>query len=614
MTTMDFCRRELDRYLRMICPDRTEIELLLLPDGMALSREDKFYEYGEIRVEKGKGTIAGNRPRALLLSVYEFLRRLGCVFLRPGKGGERIPEKEIGEISVHADFTPANRHRGIAIEGAVSLENVLDIVDWAAKAGFNSYYLQFRTAHEFFKRWYTHSSNPFLGREPFDEEQSAEYVKKIVAEIRLRDMIFHAVGHGWTSECLGLSADGWSGTTAELTPEQKERVAEIGGERKLFKGIPLNTQLCYSKDSVREKLAEEVAVYAENHPETDVIHFWLADDYNNACECPDCAKKTLSDWYVMILNRIDEKLTERHIDTKICFLVYFELYWAPQSERIVHEDRFIMMFAPLFRSYTRSFGSSSCGKRLVYKKNKTEYPTDPGVYLNFWRDWKKIFHGDTFDFDYHLMWDVNRDFGGETLAKVLFEDVRSLKKLGMNGFMSCQLQRAFYPNGLPFYLLGRALADKDETLINIRRTYYSAAFGKYAPFAEEAYGMLEKFVPFPYVREETGGSEYISLLETGREKIKETLRAMPEEKDSEVVSVSLSLLEFALRNTLGIVECLIMKANGADPDSLEREEKKRMEFFNRNEKKFQPYVDGFYFNMITEGIVKSEKIGIYAGD
>ena len=39
-----------------------------------------------------------------------------------------------------------------------------------------------------------------------------------------------------------------------------------------------------------------------------------------------------------------------------------------------------------------------------------------------------------------------------------------------------------------------------------------------------------------------------------------------------------------------------------------------MEFFNRNEKKFQPYVDGFYFNMITEGIVKSEKTGIYAGD
>ena len=212
------------------------------------------------------------------------------------------------------------------------------------------------------------------------------------------------------------------------------------------------------------------------------------------------------------------------------------------------------------------------------------------------------------------MWDINRDFGGETLAKVLFDDVRSLKKFGMNGFMSCQLQRAFYPNGLPFYLLGRALADGSETLENIRKTYYSASFGKYATFAEEAYGILEKYVPFSYVREETSGKEYISLLETGREKIKEKLKEMPEEKDSEVISVSLLILEFALKNTLGIVECLITKANGAESDFLEEEESKRMDFFNRNEQKFQPYVDGFYFRMITEGIVKSKKVGIYAGD
>lgn len=614
MTTTEFCRRELDRYLSIICPDKTEIDLRILSDESSRSDADKFFEYGEIRVEKGKGVIAGNRPRALLLTVYEFLRRLGCVFLRPCKGGEVIPKREIEEITVSADFSPANRHRGITIEGAVSLENVIEIIDWAPKAGFNSYYMQFRTAYEFFKRWYSHSSNHLLEKEPFGEEQSAEYVKKIVAEIKLRDMIYHAVGHGWTSECLGLSSNGWSGSTVELSPEQKEIVAEIGGERKLFKGIPLNTQLCYSKESVREKLAEEVAVYAEKHPETDVIHFWLADDYNNACECPECAKKNLSDWYVMILNRIDEKLTERHIDTKICFLVYFELYWAPKTERIAHEDRFIMMFAPLFRSYTKSFGNSRGGKRLKYKKNKVAYPTDPCVYLNFWQNWKKIFRGDTFDFDYHLMWDINRDFGGETLAKVLFDDVRSLKKYGMNGFMSCQLQRAFYPNGLPFYLLGRALADGTETLENIRKTYYSAAFGKYAAFAEEAYGMLEKYVPFPYVREEASGREYISLLETGREKIKEKLNEMPKEKGSEVVSVSLSILEFALKNTLGIAECLIMKANGVAPDLLEREEAKRMEFFNRNEEKFQPYIDGFYFKMITEGIIKSEKVGIYAGD
>lgn len=611
MTTTDFCRRELDRYLRMICPEQTTIKLNILPAGRFPSG-DKFFEYGEIRVEKGKGTISANRPRALLLCVYEFLRRLGCVFLRPGKGGEVVPHKNKDELTVSADFSPANRHRGITIEGAVSVENVLDIVDWAVKAGFNSYYMQFRTANEFFKRWYSHSSNPFLNKEPFNSEMCADYAERIVAAIKQRDMIYHAVGHGWTSECLGLSSDGWSGSDVVLSDEQKEMVAEIGGERKLFKGIPLNTQLCYSKEIVREKLAEAVVSYAQAHPETDVIHFWLADDYNNACECEECAKKTLSDWYVKILNRIDQKLTERRIDTKICFLVYFELYWSPQTERILNEDRFIMMFAPLFRSYTKSFDCSVGGIKPAYEKNKMEYPSEPGIYLEFWKDWKNIFHGDTFDFDYHLMWDINRDFGGETLAKVVFEDVRSLKKYGMNGFMSCQLQRAFYPNGLTFFLLGRALSDGNETLENIRKTYYSAAFGKFASLAEEAYSMLETYIPFSYIREETSGDGYITLLETGREKIVNMLGKIPSESDSEVETVSLSVLRFALENTFGIVNCLILKANGATQSELEKEEEKRVEFFNRNEARFQLYADGFYFNMITKGIVKSEKVGIYA--
>lgn len=35
-------------------------------------------------------------------------------------------------------------------------------------------------------------------------------------------------------------------------------------------------------------------------------------------------------------------------------------------------------------------------------------------------------------------------------------------------------------------------------------------------------------------------------------------------------------------------------------------------FFNERELRFQPYADGFYVNMITDGIVACEKTGIYA--
>lgn len=615
MTTSEFCKSELNKYLGFICKEKTDIKLNILPCFGGVSEDDLFAEYGEIRIEKGIGTITANSKRALLLTVYEFLRKLGCVFLHPGKGGEVIPEKDIYSITVNADFKPANRHRGITIEGAVSLENVLQTVDWAAKVGFNSYYMQFRTAYEFFKRWYGHSSNPFIKKQEINEEISAGYVREIVKAIKQRDMIYHAVGHGWTSECLGISANGWSNSNVELKPEQKAMVAEINGERKLFKGIPLNTQLCYSKQSVREKLAQNVVNYAIEHPETDVIHFWLADDYNNACECEECSKKSFSDWYVQILNTIDEKLTEKGIKTKICFLVYFELYWRPEVERIKNEDRFIMMFAPLFRSYTKSFAKSGNSEKLVYKKNGMVYPPEPGVYLQLWKEWKEIFHGDTFDFDYHLMWDINRDFGGETLAKVIFDDVRSLKNFGMNGFMSCQLQRAFYPNGLAFFTLGRALTDGNETLESLRQSYYNAAFKNYSRFAEEVYNTLEKYVPFAYIREEVSGDEYLSLLKTGKTKIEEYLRDFPAVAESdEVVFMSLSVLKFALENVLSIVSEIILKADGADETTLAIAEEKRKEFFNKNEEKFQLFVDGFYFNMITEGIIKSQKVGIYAAD
>jgi len=74
------------------------------------------------------------------------------------------------------------------------------------------------------------------------------------------------------------------------------------------------------------------------------------------------------------------------------------------------------------------------------------------------------------------------------------------------------------------------------------------------------------------------------------------------------------VLKFALENVLSIVSEIILKADGADETTLARAEEKRKEFFNKNEEKFQLFVDGFYFNMITEGIIKSQKVGIYAAD
>lgn len=600
MTTCEFCASELNKYMQKMTDSSAQIQLLC-----EKTQEDIFVEHYEIDVTGGKGSIRANRPRALLLGVYDFLRRLGCRFLRPGEKGEVVPRKALRDITVHASVTPSARHRGITIEGAVSLENVLDIVDWAPKAGFNSYFLQFRTSFEFFDRWYRAQGQTFT------EAQSAAFVQRIIAAIRLRDMLYHAVGHGWTSACVGIDANGWKNTDIQLSEDKKQMLAEVGGERKFFNGIPLNTNLCYSNAAVRRRMACEVADYAQAHPEIDVLHFWLADDANNVCECDACRTRPLADWYVMMLNEIDEQLSARNLAVKICFLVYLDLYWAPEHEQIRHPERFIMMFAPIFRSYTTSYRQSGEGTAIEYVYNKVVYPHNAASYLRFLDGWKKCFDGDCFDFDYHLMWDIYRDFGGERLAEVLYDDIRSLEALGMSGYMSCQLQRAFYPNGLAFYLMGRALSDNTLSYEQIRDEYYRGAFGEQAAFAASLYADIERTVSFAYMKEEEKAQKALLGFKEAQKLLAQALAHFPS-SDNAVWGESLAILRFAAENILRFVNVLVLQLEGADEAAINAAEAERHKFFNDGELRFQPYVDGFYQNMIVGGLVSDHKTGIFA--
>jgi hypothetical protein len=61
--------------------------------------------------------------------------------------------------------------------------------------------------------------------------------------------------------------------------------------------------------------------------------------------------------------------------------------------------------------------------------------------------------------------------------KVLYEDVRNLKNLGLNGFISCQVQRAFFPTGLGMYVMGKTLWNDRLDYDDIVDGYFNAAFG-----------------------------------------------------------------------------------------------------------------------------------------
>lgn len=611
---------ELNKYWeRMNAEAGHHIALTTDPALFGDDVEDPLWDDAyQIRIVRGEGAIVGSNDRSVLLGVYRLLTELGCRFYRPTAEGEYIPSVKLDQCTVQLTAKADNRHRGICIEGAASLEHVLDIVEWAPKVGFNAYFMQFRESFTFFERWYTHEGNDQLPSSTFTKAQAQAYVQQIVGEIKKRGMTYHAVGHGWTCEALGFPSSGWHKVEDDRIPEDKRQyLAEIGGKRTFFEGIPLNTQLCYANPEASRLLVDEIVNYIRSHAEIDVIHVWLGDNSNNFCECAECRKWSPPDHYVRIINEVDRQLTGLGLDNKIAFLIYLELLWTPETEKINNPDRFILMYAPIHRTYTQTFLKDGKApdrdkvRRIPFELNRVKYPADIDSNLAFLYEWQREFQGDCFDFDYHLMWDVNREYTGVRLARVIYEDMKGLAELGLNGLVSCQLQRAFFPNGLCMYTMGQTLFDSSRTFAEIAEEYYAAAYGRHAGLAWTFLERLSQLFSHEYARNEVPmiNPEVSARFRQAAELIDRTLPEIEWAAGAEADANRRRMLQ--LLGVWGhicreIADLMARKSAGEHKDGLLLEWQELKRFVNSRELELQSVLDVFYFNMINEGIISAE--------
>lgn len=77
-----------------------------------------------------------------------------------------------------------------------------------------------------------------------------------------------------------------------------------------------------------------------------------------------------------------------------------------------------------------------------------------------------------------MMWDIHKDYAQMNLARVQFRDVELLRDMGLNGYISCQLTRSFFPSGLCNTLLGRKLFDRSLPYEEAERCYFEDAYGE----------------------------------------------------------------------------------------------------------------------------------------
>ena len=626
--TVDFAAEELKKYLRMMMPrcgeisiDRDEdakegFRLGLMSDfGLDTSEADDINldDIIHIEADENGGIIAGSNPRSVLLAVYRYLTINGCRWLYPGIDGEYIPIKDIEPVSYHkmADC----RYRGQCNEGAEYQPNMMEAIDFTPKIGMNIFMIEC-FAPGYYNYYYNHRFNDKNREpEPVTKETLVQWKKQCEAEISKRGLQFHDIGHGWTTMGLGidpetrLSVEEW-----EARPEfaaAQPYLALYDGKRTVYKGDPWLTNFCMSNPEARRLIVKAIADYSEMSTNVDFLHVWLADSVNRQCECEECAKKTVSDWYVILLNDIDDELTRRGLDTHIVFISYYDTLSAPLVETFKNPKRFTILLAPITRTYTEGVAQRPLTiKAPLFERNKVALPKENDIGIACAKAWKEKCDVDVIVYEYHF-W-VNQVYEPSALrfAEIIHEDIRGYKYHGFGGTIEDGSQRSFFPNGFPFYVYGQTLFDNSVDFEEIKADYFSHAYGEDWKEVVAFFEKMGECFDHKYLAGEKSANEAVGKyynpaiaekLRGVKGAVAEFAPFVEEHKNMpmRVQTVSYRMLRRYLQYATGLSEIVVLRTLGAGKEARELYNKFILDF-GKYEIELERYFDICIFGKAVE--------------
>ena len=598
--TVDFAAEELKKYLRMMMPECGEIFIEYAPDATDGLRLGLMEDFGldtseaedlflddilHIDTDGENGIIAGSNHRSVLLAVYRYLRENGCRWFFPGVDGEYIPMQDVKPTKYHkmADC----RYRGQCNEGGEYQPNMMEIIDFQPKIGMNVFMMEFDNPKAYYDFYYNANHNHAnRDAEPVTAVTTKQWKRQCEAELSKRSLQFHDMGHGWTAEPFGLdSSDGWVEGNQPNLESARQYLAQINGVRELWGGVALNTQFCMSNPEARTIVAKYVTEYAYKHQNADYLHVWLADGSHNHCECDECRKKTPSDWYVMLMNEIDERLTARELNTRVVFICYTDTTWAPLQETIKNTRRFSFLLAPITRVYTSAVPQVLPKIKLTpFELNKHgSFPKTVEEYILHGQAWKKAADIPTMVYEYHFWLHQYRDPGSMEFAKLIHDDVKGYYKHGFNGLIQDGSQRSFFPTGYHFLTYAETLFDTGADLEEIKRDYFTHAFGEiaddviaYLTEITEAFDMKYLMDGVNAANNTSGSTPADSYYSPAHAKkfrtvkdivakyapIFEAHKVMPYRAQT----VSMKLIRYHMEYVTDLAEIWTLKALGADPE------------------------------------------------
>ena len=630
--TVSFAADELKKYLWTMLPNsgNTPISLdpkatdgfrlgLLEDFGLECEAPDSYWDdVVHIDTDENGGILAGSNPRSVLFAVYRYLRLCGCRWFYPGPEGEYVPMKETLEPQKYHKMAD-HRVRGYTIEGDPSMEQVTYWVDYQAKLEMNLFVPS--DPYVYLRRYYERR-NLTANRpaEMVTPEQCNQWMRTLESDALKRGLMLKEGGHGNIPKALGLNpADREEYRKGEKTipDEIRPYLAQMNGKRDLFRNDIYYTNLCMSQPKVRRMLVNRYLDKIQNVPYLCMSAIGFADGTRNHCECEECSKLNPSDFQIMIANELDEELTKRgNTTTKVALSTYVDMMFPPVRETIKNPDRFWIQFTPISRSYSSSINEDTViPEPLPYIRNGWTPPRGIDQCIALFQARRTGKRLPAYAYEYHFWRAQFRDPGLMIVSRRIYEDVRSLKLLDIDGYQQDGSNKHFFPHGFHQFIHAETLVNRDCDYDALLDDYFSILFGKdYKLVLKYLNGVSEAFGEKYMAGEDRTPGASDPLHNPARavelERVAElaaNARALAQKNSKPAVRVQALAWRLLLRHaefSEGMADVFMAKAKGYDKLALEKMDQMIVSF-GRHDYELERWMDfGLWANLTRAIIVK----------
>lgn len=394
--------------------------------------------------------LTGENPLSALFAVYDFLQEcLGIRFFAARH--EYVPEKN--ELRLNGDFI-FKSSSDFAIRSWVNRTNDPEVIKFAVQNRINTILGC--------GPW-----NPSFGTDKGSIE-NAEIVRSCGLKMR-------GPGHCWRYFIPDES----------LFASHPEYFPLLDGQRCANKRTA-----CFSNPEVMEIFRNNLRNYLRENPYWDIFAFWAEDIHDlYYCGCPECIKKTPSDWYMILVNEAAKVLDEENPEAIFELIAYNATRTPPSQIRELYlngRKMLVNLCIGQNRDIFRPIQEKTYGSAEVFSR---------------YEEWRKYlsdvkFEGQIMLMEYYNLCEwPNQGPRGRALLwpmEVIREDLRFYLKDGISGCGAFTgVDCLCWPTPFNIWSWLKLWSKPETSMESLKNDFYPKYFGRFSDTARKYIEKLE---------------------------------------------------------------------------------------------------------------------------